>query len=54
MGIDPTTTQEFQQHVDIMTILDPEFTQIPQTLSCRLWFLLHEHLSYSRPKWFRQ
>jgi len=30
MGINPTTTQEFRQHVDIMTKLNPEFTQLPQ------------------------
>lgn len=36
MGIDPTTTQEFRQHVEIMTKLDPEFTQLPQTLSSSL------------------
>jgi hypothetical protein len=38
MGIDPTTTQEFRQYVDIMTKIDPEFTQLPQTLSCRCGF----------------
>jgi len=54
MGIDPTTTQEFRQHEVIMTKLDPDFIQLPQTLSCRLWFLLHEHLSYSKPNRLRQ
>jgi len=54
MGIDPTATQELRQHMDIMTKLDPEFIQLPQTLSCRLWVLLHEHLSYSKPNRFRK
>jgi hypothetical protein len=54
MRIDPTATQEFRQHVYIVTKLDPEFTQLPQTLSCRLWVLLHEQVSYSTPNRFRQ